>query len=220
MDVIALVGPPGSGKSTVSAHLRSTEPGLHIFRLRERARAQAVTDHQLAQELTQTPDPLGWLSDATATLLVRRALKTLDAAAVLLEGYPGNEVQARALAHDSARERWRLTAIELDASETVCTSRVQRRRVCPVCDPHRRRPATSTPQGRCRTCAGTLERRRSDCATSVSLRQIRYRANAAGLRAALRSAGVAWHTVDAEQDTGSVIAAARAALAFHTTTGR
>lgn len=133
--IVALLGPPGSGKSTVSAAL-SARSDLHVFRLRDVSRAQARRDPLIAKAIEDTRDPLGWLSDPIALLLLRRALQDPRTALtpVLLEGYPGTAAQARSLARCTALAGRRLSVIELSVSPATTARRIEARRVCPACD--------------------------------------------------------------------------------------
>ncbi|MET8979400.1 nucleoside monophosphate kinase [Streptomyces sp. NPDC004539] len=212
MDVVTLLGPPGSGKSTLAEVLLARYSGVRVFRLREFTHEQAATDRVVARALTVGRDPLGWLPDAVAVLLVKRALEryAADGGVLLLEGYPGTPAQSRAFAEEFTGRDCGGGAIELAASDTVLRERVGRRLMCPVCDPRRRRPAerhADRPTG-CRSCGTTLERRADDAPERFPRRLARYRHLAPPTCAALRAGGLPWHTVDADRDQPFVEAAA------------
>ncbi|MEU1311016.1 nucleoside monophosphate kinase [Streptomyces cinnamoneus] len=219
--VVALLGPPGCGKSTVSAALAS-EHALRVFRLREFAHQQARTNAVIADAVARTTDPLGWLPDQVAMALVRRAVdnefRLEPGRPVLLEGYPGTQAQAiHLLLHLRFRPGIRFSVIELVADMETTARRIGQRQVCATCDtahggprrPARALPGTSTC---CASCGGELSRRPNDDGLVAAQRQIRYRLRAPAIRAALLPARVPWHPVDAGQSEEGVIRAAASAF--------
>ncbi|MEU3553321.1 nucleoside monophosphate kinase [Streptomyces fragilis] len=214
-DVVLLLGPPGSGKSTLAAAFVE-ECGAQVFRLREFAERQARTDPGVARAMAGRRDPLGWLPDDVATVLVQRALHRHASGhgVLLLEGYPGTSRQARALLRDLSATGCRSVALELSAPDQVLRHRIAHRVVCPRCDPQRRRPATRRPDllRCCAACGGELERRMNDAPDVAAQRLVRYRQHAAPIRALWQESGFTWHTVDADQEQPLVVAAALSTL--------
>lgn len=222
---VAILGPPGGGKSTLTKAF-STTPDVLVFRLRDFCLNQARHDPTLAAQLQNSPDPLGWLDDATVGDVLARAFQRQrfpsgTPRAVLLENFPGSAPQVELLvevlaASDAACQR--LAAIELAAPEAVLRHRVARRRVCPSCepdphdDPHRPAvPAVSAPQ-RCAKCGGQLAVRRGDAPGIFSQRLARFRAQIPGIRSALTARGVPVERLDATRPVAQCVATAADAL--------
>lgn len=196
----------------MAAALTAERGDVRVFRLREFAHQQAHTDRAVAKALVGSRDPLGWLPDTVAAVLVRRALDRYapTGGVLLMESYPGASNQARSLAWELSRLGCGGGVIELAAPESILRQRIQQRLVCPMCDPQRRRPAWPHPDQptSCASCGTELERRANDAARVTARRLARYQNYAPQARAVLRTSGLAWHTVDASQDQPLVIATA------------
>ncbi|MFC0844669.1 nucleoside monophosphate kinase [Streptomyces noboritoensis] len=209
--VVAVLGPPASGKTTVADALADAH-GAAVFRVREAAHRMARTEPIIAAAVEATADPLGWLPDLLAHDLARTALDAAVGRLVVLEGYPGNRVQAQALALLLRARCRRLSVIELTARPGTLAARLARRRVCAVCDPApggpRRQAATDASRpGRCGACGAQLSVRDTDRGEKAELRQARYTANLPGVRAAFaHETEMAWHRLTT--DPGSPNAAA------------
>lgn len=198
MHLLLLIGPPGSGKSTVARALQSAH-GLRIIRLREIASACMQRDADFAKRAQGHRDALGWLPDGMAIPLMHNALTAGRDEAVLVEGYPGNAAQTLALAQLAFNRTWPITGLELCADAEVCAQRIAVRAVCPACDPARRRPARATTSGLCADCGAVLVRRSEDSVEVASRRITRFRQNVTEMRLAARAAQLPWHGIDASR---------------------
>lgn len=182
--IVAVIGPPAAGKSTLTAGL--IDGRARVFRLREYARDTTPPPVPLQS------DPLGWLPDDTATALVADALThgrhgPRPGKLPVLEGYPGNAHQATHLARWTREHNATLGVLELTGDRDTCSARADGRRVCSNCEPDPRRPARHT-QGSpacCRDCGHRLERRRDDAPDVLAARRERFDARIEGIRRAL-----------------------------------
>ncbi|MFR9675820.1 hypothetical protein [Streptomyces sp. TR02-1] len=215
--LVAVLGAPGTGKSTVTAALQSLPEKPLVWRLRDFAHDQAPTTPWVDAAIRRSTDLLGWLSDEVADRLLAEALRgdyapTPDRP-VLLEGYPGNAAQAaRMLQHLPGPSH--LSVIELEVPDHQTASRIARRQVCPACDQAAggpRRPAHPNPDrpGSCNRCGGPLQHRKSDLGTLTALRRSRYHHHALALRTYLCRHQVPWHRINANQSEAAVISAAK-----------
>lgn len=201
---VALIGPPGAGKTTVARAL-SRRHKVAVFRLREAVRAYS----NLLADLPASDDPLGWL-DMEA---VRR---TLHAAfvkgrftfedVVLLDNFPGTAAQLRLLAEVSALVGGRLTLLELRARHDTVRKRVAERRTCPCCGPDPHAPATvsTADPARCGVCGAVLDQRESDHPARHRLRRSRYLENLPEITAVATELGVAHVSISADGPAAEV----------------
>jgi adenylate kinase family enzyme len=213
VDLIAVVGPPAVGKSTMTASVAGALGGAEVFRLREFAgRFRRGYPHM--DGLFEPVDALGWFGDPAVEVLLTAAFgPPALAGTVLLENLPGSVAQLRFLSEMAAERRWVFRVVELAAPDTVIAARSNSRRVCaacepdPRCDPHR--PARGRPSDPevCSDCGGGLQRRHCDAPDRFAARLHRFRARAADLRAAAGACGVPYMMIDAANDPAAVVRA-------------
>ena len=200
---VALIGPPGVGKSTVSGRLAEVyEAG--VFRLGEFAQLSRAAGW-ITPERLLSDNHRGWLPDNIVEALIgeaflgmRFALRSL----VVCESFPGTAEQVHILRRTAQRLGAALSIVELDASDDVLWARVNNRRVCGTCQPvsegRPHRPAQPDPQDsdRCRGCGQVLSRRRSDDLRAFCRGLEHYRNRLPGIRAAAQSFGVSYQRID------------------------
>ncbi|GGM68139.1 hypothetical protein GCM10012275_43360 [Longimycelium tulufanense] len=195
--LVAVVGPPGVGKSTATGVL-TRRLGARVWRLREAAAAYQRA-HPGATHLFRTTDPLGWLPDLTVEVLLAAFLRgRRPSGLVVLEGFPGSARQLHMLCALAAGLP--VGVLALDASDRTCEQRAQGRRVCAVCEPDPRRPAPRHPQDpeRCARCRHPLVRRHSDATDRFQDRLHRYRVRAPLIRSMAHRLGVPHQVITVE----------------------
>jgi len=212
LELIAVVGPPAVGKSTVTTSL-AARLDAEVFRLRDFA-ARFRRDHLHLEVLFEPVDALGWFGDPAVEVLLTAAfgLPTL-VGTVLLENFPGSVAQLRFLSELAAERGWIFRIVELAAPDAVVAARSDARRVCPACEPgpsgYPHRPARACPghPHACSDCGGRLQRRRCDEPDRFTARLHRFRAHLPDLRAATRASGVPHVVIDAADEPAAVLRA-------------
>lgn len=117
MHILILIGPPGCGKGTLSAHLQTQ--GYHAVSTGEHLRFTAKHDPALAEQLA-----IGTLTDDhKITELLKQAFK--GQTKVLLDGYPRTLPQVSLLAE--AFPHAQIRALELQVSDELALKRVAQR---------------------------------------------------------------------------------------------
>ena len=215
---IAVLGPPASGKSTVTAALAGRLTAS-VFRLREFAHDYGRRAPHLAGLLAPV-DALGWLRDPGVAHLLHAAFMNgalSRATSVLLENLPGNRTQLEHIVALAAVTGASLGVVELTAPDDLLRSRASARRVCPRCEPDPRgdphRPALGLPGDplRCARCGGSLVARLSDAPHQFEAKLARYRSTIDDIRRSAQSWGLPYLMVDAAADRATLLSAAEAA---------
>ncbi|HEX7162640.1 MAG TPA: AAA family ATPase [Trebonia sp.] len=200
--IIAVIGPPAVGKTTLTTRLGEAS-GCTVFRLREHV------PHPVLAAASADPDRVDWIDDLTVTRVLRayvgRTIGDKSIYTVLFDNFPGSALQVELLLGVLSRlaPACGVTAVELHADEHTRQQRVETRRVChtcehdPVHDPRLPAAPSSSDPWRCARCGGLLHPRRGDAPRLFSARTARFEAEAPALRQALADAGIAIVTTDA-----------------------
>lgn len=166
-----LLGPPGSGKGTIAARLKSEFGLSHIssghWLRREVEMGSAIGQRvQLFLEKGElVPDEL------VLEFIELRLLSELGGPGFLLDGFPRTLGQARALDEWLGERKLPIEAVlHFQCAEMVLLERITGRRVCAKCGRvyHIRNNRPKTP-GQCDFCGGELVQRVDD--TEVMLRR-------------------------------------------------
>jgi|GEM_PF-3325006 len=218
--LVAVVGPPAVGKSTVSRALVDSL-GAQVFRLREFA--HECRSHGTANErLFETRDSLGWFAEETVFLLLQAAFiqgQFSPCGLVVLENFPGSLTQLLLLKATADQLQAPLMLIELIAADVVVAARARTRRVCPACepdphgDPHRPARRATHDLNRCDSCDGRLLPRPGDEPERFAARLARFRRRISPVRRAATALQIPHHEVDATCDPDTCLRSVVTALA-------
>ena len=180
MNVIFL-GPPGAGKGTQATLLSRTYHIPHISTgdlLREASKNGSADGQRVRRFMTEGK----LVPDDVVTDLVAKRLKRKDASGgFILDGYPRNEGQAKALDAILKGEREGIDlVIYFETTEETILQRLTGRRVCRQCGTNYHiRNIPPKAEGRCDLCGGELYQRDDDQAATVLKRlQVYHRETA------------------------------------------
>jgi adenylate kinase family enzyme len=176
--LVAVIGPPGAGKSTIVASLAKSGR-TPVFRLRE----MICSNPELVAGFAPSPDPLGWVSRQAVRRVLNAAfvdgLFPVGDGPVLLDNFPGTAGQLELLAEIADAVGTRVALLELHARASTIIFRVAERRVCLGCGPDSHAPAVpcADDKEQCAACGTTLSRRSTDVPRMHGLRLARYSTN-------------------------------------------
>lgn len=126
-----LLGPPGAGKGTQADRLRE-DFGLPHIATGNMLREQIAEQSELGKQAKRYMDAGELVPDEVIVEMITRRLEDADARdGFILDGFPRNEEQARALDEALERLERRLTAVLLiQVSDAEVVRRLSGRRVC------------------------------------------------------------------------------------------
>jgi adenylate kinase len=208
---LVLIGPPGSGKSTVTPALLDRF-GLARIATGERLRAEMTAGSELGRAAAAFVDRGALVPDTLMDGLLRTILDTVPhGQGFLFDGYPRNLHQAElldALLAERGRPLTVVLALELPDAEIL--RRLGGRRLCTGAgEPWTLHVDDAAAVARCRAQGGTLVQRDDDRPEVIAQRLGVYHAQTEPLLAHYRAAGLL-HGLDATGDPAEVQARALA----------
>lgn len=169
MNVVILLGAPGSGKGTLAAELARV-PGIRHLSSGDLLRGAVKAGTPAGLKAKAYMDAGNLVPDALITEMVDEVLSAdADANVLLLDGFPRTIPQADLLGDLLARKGVRLRgALLLEVPDDVLVARIAGRRVCPACGATYN-VATLPPrrEGLCDACGAALATRKDDDPATV-----------------------------------------------------
>lgn len=176
MDFLVILGPPGSGKGTLSRRLQEEKQFQPVSTGEEIRKQMADTVSQVGRDSAPYMDRGDYIPDSLALTLFYTILDPMDAdSRIVLDGFPRTVPQADAFADWVADKGHRLTGcVFLDLAVEAAVKRMEARLVCPDC--RRTYPIVAGhPAGsRCSFCGGELMQREDDDPVRMRQRLLRH----------------------------------------------
>ena len=161
---LILLGPPGSGKGTMSERLTKDFKLKHISP-GEIFRDEIEKKTQLGQEIRKYMEGGGLVPDNLTNEIIKLEIEKQKK--FLLDGYPRTIGQAQALSKVVKIDK----VILLEVSEKTAIERISGRRICSQCEtPFHIKFIPPKKAGLCDKCGGKLMQRKDDAPASVKKR--------------------------------------------------
>ena len=189
MNIVILLGAPGSGKGTVAGKLASENDGLkHVSSgdlLRgavAKGTAAGVEDKGYMEKGNLVPDAL------IAQMIKDVVAETTGDVTMLLDGFPRNLAQAKILEEMGAPVK---SAVLIDVPDSIIQDRIAGRRTCPKCKAgYHVRNLPPKVEGVCDVCGEKLVIRKDDNPETVKDRLVVYHRETEPLIAFYRDKGL------------------------------
>lgn len=204
---IVLLGAPGAGKGTQSAHLVD-EFGFTHLSTGDLLRAAVKEGTELGLQAKSYMDAGELVPDEVVIGLVEERLKAAPEASFLLDGFPRTPAQAVALDGVLSHLDEKLDhAVALEVDDEAVVARMSQRRVCHSCG----FPGTVETGPVCPKCGGDMYQREDDNEETVRNRLAVYEKSTSPLIDYYRGNGILVE-IDGNQTPDEVFADLKAAL--------
>ena len=173
MDIVILLGAPGSGKGTIAGRLASEDASLKHVSSGDLLRGAVAKGTPAGVEAKAFMDKGSLVPDALIARMIKDVLaETTGDVTMLLDGFPRNVAQAEILAETGAPIR---SVVLVDVPDDVIADRIAGRRTCPNCKAGYH--VTALPpkvDGVCDKCGAALVVRKDDNPETVKDRLVVY----------------------------------------------
>ena len=173
MNIVILLGAPGSGKGTVAGKLASEHSNLRHVSSGDLLRGAVAKGTAAGQEAKGYMEAGKLVPDALiATMIKDVVAETTGDVTMLLDGFPRNVAQAEILAEMGAPVSG---AVLLDVADDVIFDRIAGRRTCPKCKAgYHVKNLPPKVEGICDKCGAALVVRKDDRPETVKDRLVVY----------------------------------------------
>jgi adenylate kinase len=210
MNIVILLGAPGSGKGTVAAALAQDDATLRHVSSGDLLRGAVAKGTPAGLEAKSYMEKGLLVPDALIAQMIKDVLaETQGDVTMLLDGFPRNVTQAKILEETGAPVR---SAVLVDVPDEIIAGRIAGRRACPSCKAGYH--ITALPpkvEGICDNCGTALVTRKDDNPETVKDRLVVYHRETEPLIAFYEAKGLL-RRIDGDQAPEKNVAAFRAVM--------
>ena len=173
MNIVILLGAPGSGKGTVAGRLASDNSNLKHVSSGDLLRGAVAKGTPAGVEAKGYMESGNLVPDALIAQMIKDVVaETTGDVTMLLDGFPRNLAQAKILEEMGAPIR---SAVLIDVPDEIIQDRISGRRTCPKCKAgYHVRNLPPKVEGICDVCGEKLTIRKDDNPDTVKDRLVVY----------------------------------------------
>lgn len=173
MNIVILLGAPGSGKGTVAGKVAAENANLKHVSSGDLLRGAIAAGTAAGVEAKAYMDKGNLVPDALIAAMIKDVVASTEGeVTMLLDGFPRNLAQAKILEEMGAPVK---SAVLIDVPDSIIQERIAGRRTCPKCKAgyHIRNLPPKT-EGVCDVCGAELVIRKDDNPETVKDRLVVY----------------------------------------------
>ena len=204
MNIVILLGAPGSGKGTVAGKLASEKANLKHVSSGDLLRGAVAKGTEAGKQAKEAMEAGKLVADEMiATMIKDVVAETTGDVTMLLDGFPRNLAQAKILDEMGAPVK---SAVLIDVPDEIIQDRIAGRRTCPKCKAgYHVKNLPPKVEGICDVCGEKLTIRKDDNPDTVKDRLVVYHQQTEPLIAFYKEKGLL-KTVDGMTGVDSVAA--------------
>ena len=210
MEIVILLGAPGSGKGTIASRLAGEDPAVRHVSSGDLLRGAIAAGTPAGVEAKAYMDKGQLVPDALVVAMIGDVIAAEKTAeTMLLDGFPRNVAQAEALERSGAKGR---SAVRVDVPDEIIADRIAGRRTCPKCKAgYHVKALPPKVEGICDKCGTALTVRKDDNPETVRDRLVVYHRETEPLVAYYEAKGLL-RRIDGDQGPVRNAAAFKAAM--------
>ena len=210
MEIVILLGAPGSGKGTIASRLAGEDPAVRHVSSGDLLRGAIAAGTPAGVEAKAYMDKGQLVPDALVVAMIGDVIAAEKTAkTMLLDGFPRNVAQAEALERSGAKVR---SAVLVDVPDEIIADRIAGRRTCPKCKAgYHVKALPPKVEGICDKCGAALTVRKDDTPETVKDRLVVYHRETEPLVAYYEAKGLL-RRIDGDQGPVRNAAAFKAAM--------
>ena len=210
MNIVILLGAPGSGKGTIAGRLASEDASLKHVSSGDLLRGAVAKGTAAGVEAKGYMDKGQLVPDALIAQMIKDVIaETEGDVTMLLDGFPRNVAQAEILEKTGAPIR---SAVLVDVPDEIIADRIAGRRTCPKCKAgYHVKALPPKVEGICDKCGAELVIRKDDNPDTVKDRLVVYHRETEPLIAFYEKKGIL-RRIDGDQGPDRNAAAFKAAM--------